>query len=121
MDPGTKVYLTHRRNKPTKHQRLRLKAKVARRLRWEAKIAESLPKPKITEIPPLPAEIENPPLPTLTEEDERLQSTYKDLPLKDKIKTFRNSLCGSCLSNGINISCFRCFEENNRNYRIPKK
>ena len=114
MESGTKIYFTHRRNRPTKHQRQRGKAKLARRAKKALEANPPLPPYETTEE-------KNPPLPILTEENERLKTNYKNLRLEEKIKIFRNSLCGSCLSNGINTTCFGCFEENNKNDRIAKK
>ena len=106
-------YLTHRRNKPTKAQRQRKRIKLA-------KLAA---KKALEENPPLPAyEPEsNPPLPPPHEKDEQVQPPPKELTLGEKIKLFRNSFCCYCLIHGVRENCFKCFEKNNVEYKIPKK
>ena len=100
-------YLSHRRNRPTKRQRQRRKIKEAKR----KKISEAEQEQKI--------ENPSPAINSLTNLDQ--QVLEKKISLEEKIKLFRNSFCDTCLVHGVRLSCFKCFEKNNRNYKIPKK
>ena len=103
MDGINHGYLTHRRNRPTKRQRLRKKAKLA-------KLA-NLQKQEEEFIPPLPTK----------EPEPKPQEPPVVLTLEEKISLFRNSLCESCLVHGLRESCYSCWERNNQHYKIPKK
>ena len=96
MDGVNHGYLTHRRDRPTKKQRLGKKAKLA-------KLA-NLQKQEEEFIPPLPT-IEPEPQP---------QKPLIILTLEEKINLFRSILCENCFIHGLCETCYvlRMWEKN---------
>ena len=95
----------------------------AQRQRKRVKLAKLAAKRALEENPPLPAyePKSDPPPPLPQEKDEPVQSPPKELTLGKKIKLFRGSFCHNCLMYGVRENCFKCFERNNVQYKIPKK
>ena len=91
--------------------------------RKRVKLAKLAARKALEENPPLPsyeAKLDPPPPPP-QEKDEPILPSPKELTLGEKIKLFRNSFCHNCLIHGVRENCFKFFEKNNVEYKLPKK